>query len=993
MVLWRKIARYFVEVSYEMPSDGPPPQDPSGPVRTRPGRPGRGRVLLPTLAILGAVLVLFVVFTGYYTEFLWFKSVGFTSVFTKQLTTRMLLFGLFGLLMGAAVLFTIWLAYHLRPAFRGMTQEQQNLERYRVSLEPVRRRVVIGIAVLLGFLAGGTAAGQWRQYLMFANSQPFGTSDAQFGTDVSFYAFRLPFLRYLVGFGFATVFVCLVAAAIVHYLYGGIKLQSPGERFTPAARAHLSVLLGLFVLLKAASYWLDRYDLVISDGTRFTGAGFADIKAVLPAKNILLWIAIVCAILFFANVFRRTWQLPVLALGLLVLSAVVIGGIYPAIVQQFQVRPSENVKESPYISRNIDATRQAYGLSGIDEQEYVATATPTPEALKADRATVENVRLLDPGVVSRTFQQLQQIRGFYGFPDPLDVDRYTIDGQERDTVVAVREIDYTGLPAGQQNFANLHTTFTHGFGFVAAYGNTVDSGGRPDFVSYNIPTQGKLTVDQPRIYFGENNTVYSIVGGPEGSSPQELDFPDDSSSTGQANNTYAGKGGVPVGSLFNKLVFAVRFQEGNILLSSLVNSDSKILWDRTPRERVERVAPWLTVDGDAYPAVVDGRIVWIVDGYTTSNGYPYSQRTSLGDATQDTLTLKGSVAAQQAGQVNYLRNSVKAVVDAYDGTVKLYEWDSTDPVLKVWESAFPGTVSGYDTIPPDLLKHLRYPEDMFKVQRDILSRYHVTTPLEFYSGQDFWKVPTDPTNESSTSVSQPPYYLSVQMPGQSSAAFSLTTTFAPQKRETLAAFMAANAEPGPDYGTIRLLRLPRNTTIPGPTQVQNNFESDPVVARDLSLFRSQGADVELGNLLTLPVGGGLIYVEPLYIRASGAESYPLLRKVLVAFGSKVGYSDTLEQSLEQVFGVTAGNGGNGGGGNGDGTASDDLTSALADAEAALIASEQALKTGDFAAYGQAQQDLSDAISRAVAAQEEISGAPVPDPTTSASPGASPAPSG
>ncbi len=981
-----------------MPPEGPPPPDSGQPTTLRPRPSGRSRALLPTVLILGSILVVFVVFTGYYTEWLWFKSVGFNSVFTKQLTTRLLLFGFFGLFMAFSVGFTLWLAYRLRPAFRGMTPEQQNLERYRVTLEPVRRRIVLAVSVMLGLLAGGAAAGAWRQYLLFVNAQPFGINDPQFGTDVSFYAFRLPFLRYLVGFGFATTFVCLMGAAVVHYLYGGIKLQSPGERFTPAARAHLSVLLGIFVLLKMASYWLDRYDLVVNDGNLFTGGGYKEIEAILPAKNIMVWIALVCAILFFANVFRRTWALPVLGLGLLILSAVVIGGIYPAVVQQFQVRPSENIKESPYIQRNIDATRQSYGLSGIDEQEYQATSTPTAAALAADRSTVENVRLIDPAVVSETYKQVQQIRGFYGFPDPLDVDRYVIDGVERDAVVAVREIDYAGLPASAQNFANLHTTYTHGFGFVGAYGNTATSTGRPDFFSFDVPTQGELEIDQPRIYFGENTKVYSIVGGPEGSTPQELDFPDDTSATGQANNTYAGEGGVPVGSAFNRLVFAVRFQESNILLSDLVNSDSKILWDRTPRERVEKVAPWLTVDGDAYPAVVDGRIVWVVDGYTTSNGFPYAQRTTLGDVTQDALTANSrSVTALESGQVNYIRNSVKAVIDAYDGTVKLYEWDTTDPVLKAWEGAFPGTVQSYESIPEALLPHLRYPEDLFKVQRNLLARYHVTTPLEFYGGQDFWKVPSDPTTSGAAAAAQPPYYLSVKMPGQKAAAFSLTTTFAPQKREQLAAFMAVNSEPGPDYGTIRLLRLPRNTTIPGPSQVQNNFESDPVVSRDLALFRSQGSEVDLGNLLTLPVGGGLLYVEPLYIQASSGEAYPLLRKVLVAFGNKVGYDDTLTGALAQVFGESSGSGGDGGTPPGDGTggtttAEQDLARALADAERAIAAADEALKAGDFTAYGVAQKQLADAIARAVAAQQTIAGGPVPDPSTSPAPGASPSPS-
>nr|MCU0266865.1 UPF0182 family protein [Actinomycetes bacterium] len=483
--------------------------------------------------------------------------------------------------------------------------------------------------------------------------------------------------------------------------------------------------------------------------------------------------------------------------------------------------------------------------------------------------------------------------------------------------------------------------------------------------------------------------TYSIVGAPEGAKPQELDYPDDTQPNGQANNTYSGKGGVPVGSLFERLLFTAKFQEGNILLSDLVNPESRILWIREPVERIEKVAPWLTLDSDPYPSVVDGRIVWIVDGYTTTNGYPYSRRTSLGEATADSLTsTRAGVIVPVREEVNYIRNSVKATVDAYDGTVTLYEWDQTDPVLKAWRAAFPGTVQDYGTISPDLMQHLRYPEDFFKVQRKLFAEYHVTDPRAFYSGQDFWKVPDDPTAPAPDQA-QPPYYLTLQMPGQSAPAFSLTTTFAPFNRDTLAAFMAVNAQPGPDFGTIRVLQLPSNTTIPGPGQVQNNFEADPDVATTLSLLRRGGSEVDLGNLLSLPVGGGVLYVEPVYVRAStGQSSYPLLKKVLVSFGNRIGFADTLPQALDQVF---EGDAGTSPPPDTDGEqppVDDTLEQALADAEQALTDADAALKAGDFAAYGEAQQRLADAIARAVAASGGTPATPTspsPEPTVSAAP--------
>jgi len=937
-----------------------------------PSAPGRrrGGVLFPTLVIVAVLVIAFSSFAGFYSDILWFRSVNFTSVFTTQLVTRVGLFFVFGLLLAFGVLLNAWIAYRIRPVFRGLSLEQQNLDRYRVALEPFRRAILIAAAAGLLLIGGTSAATQWGTYLLWRNGVDFGTKDPQFGRDISFFTFDLPWYRFLLGFGFAVLVLSILLSLVVHYIYGGIRLQTPGERFTPAATAHISVLLGIFMLLKAVAYWFDRFQLAVTPNSLFTGLNYAQINAVLPAKNILMFIAVITAGLFIFNVFRRTWALPLAAVGLLVFSAIVIGSLYPAFVQRFQVNPSQATKEQPFIQRNIDATLSAYDLTGIEKQEYQAKDKTTAKAITSDRSTINNARLLDPAIVPPTFNQLQQIRGYYSFANTLDVDRYKINGKQRDSLVALREINLAGIP--ESNWINNTTVFTHGFGFTSAFSNTANSDGAPAFFESNIPPKGELDIKQPRVYFGENSPVYSIVGGPAGSVPQELDYPDDASANGQRNNTYGGTGGVPVGSLFNKLVFAVRYQEGNILLSNLVNSESKILYERNPSDRVKKVAPWLTLDSDPYPSVVNGKIVWVVDAYTTTNGYPYSTRTQLGEAIADSITADSQFVQAQAGtDVNYIRNSVKATVDAYDGTVSLYEWDTKDPVLKSWAAAFPGTIKPRSEIEAALLQHVRYPEDLFKVQRELYSRYHVQDALAFYSGQDFWTIPNDPT-KISEGQPQPPYYLTLKMPGTAKSAFSLTSTFSPNNRQTLAAFMAVNAEPGPNYGKIRVLELPRNTTIPGPVQVQNNIESDPLISSQLSLLRRGGSDVEIGNLLSLPVGGGLLYVEPIYVRASQTDSFPLLRKVAVSFGSRTAMADTLDQALRAIFLGDTGNS------NSNETDSGTvvkppstvttLDQALDAATKAYDDAQTALRRGDLTAFAEAQKRLGEALDKVAAAR-------------------------
>ncbi len=921
-----------------------------------------------TAAILVALGALVTYFSGYYVDWLWFQSVDFTDVWTTVLATKIQLFLVVGIVTSLIISLNIYLAYKRRPLYVPVSIEVSGLERLRAQIEPIRTWVFVGVVAALTYFAGSSGMVFWREWLLFKNATDFGVTDPQFGLDISFFAFRLPMLQAIIGWGISTLVLAALASAFIHYMYGGIRTNVQTDRTTVAARVQISILLGLIVLLKAVAYWFDRYALALKESKLITGPTYTDVNAVLPAKAILSAIAVVCALLFFANIVRRSWLLPAAGTALLVVSSVLIAGIYPAAIQQFQVKPSESSKEAPYIQRNIDATRAAYDLNQVEMKDYNATLSTSAGQLAKDAATIANIRLMDPNVLSATFRQLQQIKPYYTFPESLDVDRYTVNGVSRDAVVAVRELNIDGNPS--RNWINDHLVYTHGFGFVAAYGNTVDADGKPNFIVGDLPPTKGLGGFQPRVYFGENVPDYSIIGGKKTNSPVEFDYPDDASANGQKNYTYTGNGGVPVGSLLNKLIFAVKYGEQRILLSNLINADSKILFNRSPRERVAKVAPWLTLDGDPYPAVVDGKITWIIDGYTTSAGYPYSQSTSLATATNDALTSNSaSITAQANRTVNYIRNSVKATVDAYDGTVTLYQWDTKDPVLKTWMKAFPNSVKPKSTISKGLLEHIRFPEDMFRVQRDILSSYHVKSAAAFYGGQDFWRVPRDPSTFGANAGAQPPYYMTVQMPGSAKPAFSLTTPFVPRGgRENLSAFAAVNSNAGPDYGKITVLQLPRSTNIAGPSQVASNFEAKPEVANALSLLRQGGSDVVLGNLLTLPVGNGLLYVQPVYVRATGNSSaYPLLQKVLVSFGDVIGFDSSLKGALDQVFG---GNSGTNASASSPTTSnsSADLASALQSAKQAIADGQAALAKGDFAAYGRAQDRLKAAIAAAISAQ-------------------------
>jgi uncharacterized membrane protein (UPF0182 family) len=981
----------------------------------RPARTlGRRRGPLgPTILVVVVAGILLMIMAQVWTEVLWYQQVGFTQVLRTEWLTRGLLFVGGFVIMAAAVYAALSSGYRTRPVYAPSTPEQASLDQYREMVEPLRRLATLVAPLLLGFFAGAAASSQWDHVLLFLHGGSFGVTDPQFHQDLSFFIFTLPALRFVVSFLMAVAVIAAIAGVATQYLYGGLRFGGTGERTTPAARLQLGINAAVVMLLIGANYWLDRYSLLTKTGERIQGASYADVNAVLPSKVILTWVAVFVAALFIYAAVRGNWRLPAYGVGLMVVSSIAIGGIYPAIVERFQVNPNAQEFEAPFIQRNIDATKAAFQLDDVDVTPYNAKLVAEEGALRNDAETTASIRLLDPAIVSLTFAQLQQNKQYYGFPNTLSVDRYQIDGQSRDTVIAVRELNLPGLGAAQRNWVNDHTVFTHGFGVVAAYGNTTAADGRPAFYQGGIPSEGSLGEYEPRIYFGQNSPDYSIVGSPADREPWELDYPDDEAG-GQVNTTFPTadvEAGPSIGNLWNQLLFSIKFGSEQIMFSDRVTEDSQILYDRDPRTRVAKVAPYLTLDSRIYPAVVDKHVVWVVDGYTTSDAYPYSASRALEDVAQDSLTGRDTIAALAPQQVNYLRNSVKATVDAYSGEVTLYAWDDEDPILQAWTGIFPATVQPMSEISGDLMSHLRYPEDLFKVQRNLLAHYHVDSAADFYSGQDFWRNPQDPVTETLT---QPPYYLTLKMPDQEEPTFSLTTTFilgGESQRSVLTGFLAVDAEPGSSagersegYGKLRLLELPRNITVPGPGQVQNNFNTDPKVSQNLNLLRQGTSQVVSGNLLTLPVGGGLLYVQPVYVQSSAGTTFPLLRRVLVSFGDQIGFAETLEGALDQVFGGDAGvDGAQPGDDAGEvpdapveptdpgaedpgatptPTPTQDpatldargrLDQALADAQAAIQEGQDALAEGDFAAYGEAQDRLQDALERAVQADSELDG--------------------
>ncbi|GAA1633925.1 UPF0182 family protein [Leucobacter chromiireducens] len=994
--------------------------------RQRRMSPLAATIVLVVILILGFLAVAAVT-----AEVLWYRQTGYLPVLTTQWIAAAVMFVIGFLGMAVPLFFAIDIAYRKRPVYARLTAQ---LDRYQELFEPLRRLVKWGLPAVIGLFAGVTAAAQWQSILLWLNSSPTGEKDPQFGFDVSFFLFDLPVFQGAVGFASAVALISLIAGVATSYLYGGIAFSGRDVRVSKATRIQAAVLATVYLLLQAVSLWLDQYRALTSSAGLRTGAMFQDVHAVIPGKQILAGIAIIVAILFLVTAFTGKWRLPVVGTALFLVSSIVLGVGYPWAIQQFQVRPDEKSLESEYIQRNIDATRVAYGLDDVEVERYDAVTDAEPGALRDDALATANIRIIDPEVVSPTFSQLEQIRQYYQFPTSLSVDRYEIDGQVEDTVSAVRDINIED----QTGWYNRTLVYTHGYGLVAAFGNQRSPGGEPVFLENGIPTSGKLGEFEPRVYFGQNSPEYSIVGG-ERKKSIELDFPADGESSAEATaedpqpadpeveaeveaeapaeepaeeapsaeeetesgrqnmTTFKGDGGPELNNIFTKLIYALKFQDMEVLLSGAVVDGSQILYDRDPVERVQKVAPYLTLDKAPYASVVDGRIVWIVDGYTTSADYPYSEVKDMNELTVDSAN---KTRDPMPKPVNYIRNSVKATVDAYDGKVSLYAWDTEDPLLQSWGKIFPDTLKPVSEMSGGLLSHVRYPSDLFKVQRSVLGEYHVTDPDAFYSAEDRWRTPNDPVASAAADaqkLAQPPYYLTLAAGADADPNFSIYSTYIPDargegQRDILTGYLAANSNAGSkdgtiseDYGTLKLLTLPKSNSIPGPGQVQNSFTTDSKVSNLLNILRQGESKVISGNLLTLPVGGGLLYVQPVYVQASSGTSFPILQKVLVSFGDDIAFEDTLDAALDELFGGSSGaNAGDGGvpvtpgdgatppsdedtgtSGGSSGGSSDSMDAVLQEMQQAIKDRDAAMKAGDWTAYGEADEKLRDALENAL----------------------------
>jgi uncharacterized protein len=903
--------------------------DTVGPVSSAPDSldgldfPRLKRLGIALVLVVGVVVVLgyaLRAFVAVYTNVLWFRSVQYGSVYTRTFWTQVLLFGVFGVLMAAAIAAVLLVFHRFRPAFAPDPAKQR--WRYRfLRVEPrLRRWLFVVIVGYLGISMGSRAAGSWQTWMLWRNAVPWHQTDPQFHRDISYFVDVYPLHRLVLTLLFRIVGTALITLLIVAYAYGALRLRGAGPRLTRAVKAQVSLLLGLYLLLKALAYGLDRMAVATSNRGPVTGPSYTDVHAVLPGKVVLIVIAVLCALLLFVNVAVRSTKLILAALAVMTVSALVIGVAWPSFIQRFREGPSAGLLDLPDIAHNQAATLQAFGLShDVTTTPYDGTGLLHGAALSAQAARTAQIRLLDPNRLSPTFNVKQQLQAYYGFKSTLDIDRYMINGASQDVALAVRELKLSGI--SRNTWTNTHLVYTHGYGVVAAPTDRFDNRtGTPNFVDGGLPARNEIPVTRPQIYYGQMSPSYSIVGQPPGSDrTPEFDHPSTNGSAQPVHSVYTGGGGVPIGSLFNRLMYAMKLHSASVLLSSEINNSSQLLTVRNPSARVAAVAPWLTLDGDTYPAVVNGRIVWVVDGYTTSNYYPDSQQINLRSATSSTLSSNGATARQPNASVNYMRNSVKATVDAYSGKVTLYAWNQAaqpDPILQAWEQAFPGLIVPQAKIPAALLPHFRYPQDLFNVQRSLLTRYHVSNASDFYNGSDFWKIPTDPTvgaanglnsptaNAKTNAQLQASVYMSLSSNGYGPAEFSLSTPMVTLNSRDLAAFLSVDSQPGPNYGKFSLLELPAGQSIESPAQIQNDIESANTISKALTLQRGGNSKVVLGNLLTIPLAGKMLYVEPVFTQATGGNSFPILRHVVAVYGTGApAFKPTLSAALNQALGA------------------------------------------------------------------------------------------
>jgi uncharacterized protein len=779
------------------------------------------------------------------------------------------------------------------------------VERYHQVVGPRALLVRTAVSALFALIAGPSVASRWNQWILFTNHVPFHIKDPQFHKDIGFYAFQLPFLKFLVDWLFASIIIILIVTAVAHYLNGGIRVQAI-QKVTPQVKAHLSVLLAILALLKAAGYYLQQYELNFSTRGVVQGASYTDVKAQLPALKLLIVISLFAAVLLLYNIVRRGWALPVIAVGLWAFVSIVIGAAYPAFIQQFRVSPTESKKERPYIARNIQATRAAYNLGNVQINPFNFNTNLTGQGLVDNAQTIRNVRLWDPDVLQKTYQQLQEIRGFYRFND-VDVDRYNIDNDETQVELSARDLNPSGVPS--PSWVNNHLVYTHGYGAVLSPANAVTSGGDPQLLLKDLPPQGNPALTRPGLYYGENLGGYAIVR----TDQKEIDFTEANGTNHQS--TYAGTGGVQLNSWVKRAALSLRFGEFNPLISGFINGKSRAIYVRDIRDRVKKAAPFLKFDDDPYPVILNGKMYWIQDAYTTTANYPYAQK-------GDTERLSGSSGLDTS--FNYVRNSVKAVTDAYNGTVTFYVVDNKDPLIKSYQKAFPKLFTDGSQMSPELRAHLRFPEDLFRVQTNMFGLYHITDPAAFYNKSDAWDISQDPgsgqvgaggaitqtTNAqgvvtSSREARMNPYYLLMRLPDEQSESFLIMQPFVPvsqsDQRKNLSAFMVAKSDPN-DYGRMEAFVMPGDVSVDGPALADAKINQDTTISSQITLLNTAGSKVLLGNMLVVPINQSLLYIRPLYVQAVNTPQ-PQFKKAIVVFGDRAVMQNTLKDALASIFGA------------------------------------------------------------------------------------------
>ncbi len=961
----------------------PPPEDRGGlgppPIPFRIGREQLPHLRVARWLVIGvALFVLFIAASigkGIYADYLWFDSLGLASVYGKEIVTKVVLFFAGALLFLAFVAINLWVARRLAPD--GLE------ESFIAEVEPATLRRLVTIAMVAGslFLSvifGSIAAGQWDTVLRFTNSVNFGILDPQFNRDVGFYVFALPALRSTQSWLTGAVIVTLLGVIGVYAFT--LSLQNFELRLTRSIKGHIGSLLILLLILFGCGYALSIFDLTVTKNGVVQGATYTDIHARVPGYFILMvFTAIACAGIIW-SMFRRSLVPAGLTALAWVISLVIVLGLYPGTVQRFTVDPNELAKEQPYIERNIEMTRQAFGVNKADEQPFEAIPAISRQILDQNKDTTNNVRLWDPRFIIDTYRQQQEIRPLYIFDD-VDVDRYQLNNAYTEVTLGARELAQTQLQANQRNWVNIHTQFTHGYGAVMNPVNKVGPDGLPDYNLKNLPPTGTPAVDVPAIYYGSRTDQYVIVGARQ----DEFDY---DSQDGQQHSRYQGAGGVGIGSFLRKFIYAWEFGDTNLLISGQITGESRLLYRRNITDRISHIAPFLRLDKDPYLVIADGKLYWMQDAYTTSSNYPYSEQAPDG--------------------YNYIRNSVKVVVDAYNGDTSFYLADANDPIARTYQHIFPKLLKPLSEMPASLRAHIRYPEDLFTVQADVLRSYHIQEARAFYNKEDLWATPREGAGGAGDFVA--PYYVIMRLPGSNTEEFVLIRPFTAANKPNAVAWMGARSD-GENYGKLALYRFPSGRQIPGPAQVESSIDAQPEISQRFSLLNVQGSKVRRGNLLLIPIGDSYLYVEPVYLQAD-QNPKPAVLAVILYNGDTVYMEPTFQQTLAVALGEApalyavgaAANSPPGaaqtqrpaaatpqagaspsavnrvptavGNGSAPAAAATDVPGLVREAQDADARAQDRLRNGDFAGYGQEEVRLRAALDRL----NQLIGVPTASPT-------------